>query len=307
MTEADLRTLLDNLDACRASLHGWLQFWTWLVVAGVALEFVSLLKEYRNELHDFKRGIVHPPDKPSLSFFLFGFFGIALVVAGVSGELIIEAKLGTLETKIQKTDNELYSLLSTEARDAATSAKTAHDEADALSREVDAAEKKVGAVTTQAERIGNELGMTQFLVSARYVADPDSLTKELKEFKGKTAVFTSYIDDSEGWGLCTQLAYIAHNAEWKPIDACGKSPPTVPPEIPVIPMSVFGPDTKEAIKLGGIISRIGKQGVSSGGGGQILTIFVGHKSPFTIGPTWQTRAAEELAKKQHANKKKAKP
>src|SRR4051812_20739905 len=123
MTEAALRALVNNLDACRASLHGWLQFWTWLVVVGGAVQFISLLKEYRNELQDFRRGIVHPPDKPRLSLFLVGFFGIALVVTGVSGELTIEAKLGALETKIRKADNELYSLLSLEAGNAARSAK----------------------------------------------------------------------------------------------------------------------------------------------------------------------------------------
>src|SRR5207245_3451260 len=97
MTESDLRRLLSNLEIGRASLHGWLHFWTFLVVVGVALEVISLVWEYRNELNDFKRGEIHAPDRPSLLLFAIGFLGIALVVAGVSGELYIDVKAEMIE------------------------------------------------------------------------------------------------------------------------------------------------------------------------------------------------------------------
>ena len=65
MTESDLRRLLNNLEACRASLHGWLHFWTFLVVVGVALEVISLIWEYLKELkneckfEEFKYNLLH--------------------------------------------------------------------------------------------------------------------------------------------------------------------------------------------------------------------------------------------------------
>jgi hypothetical protein len=149
MTESDLRRLLDSLDACRASLHGRLHFWTWLVVIGVALEFISLVWEYVRELKDFKRGEIHAPEKPALPLYVTGFLGIAFVVAGVSGELYIDGQLGTVETAIRKANGDLLALISGEAGDAAKSAATAHGEADAVKLEADAIQKRLTAASTQ--------------------------------------------------------------------------------------------------------------------------------------------------------------
>lgn len=129
MTESDLRKLLNTLDASKASLHGWLHFWTFLVIAGVALEVVSLVWEYLKELNDFKHGEIHAPEKPSLLLFAVGFMGIALVVAGVSGELYIDVKTETIETGIRKANDDLLALISKEAGDAKQSAIDAADAA----------------------------------------------------------------------------------------------------------------------------------------------------------------------------------
>ena len=67
MDESALRTLIANLEASRSSLHWWLEFYTWLVVAGVVFEVVFVIWEYLEELHDFQRGIIHPPERPKKS------------------------------------------------------------------------------------------------------------------------------------------------------------------------------------------------------------------------------------------------
>jgi hypothetical protein len=130
--ESALRIALASLDDCKSSLHWWLGFFTVWVVVGVALELVFVVWEYVDELHDFRRGIVHPPDRPNRLLFALGFFATGLVALGVGGELYAESKIATVETCIRKGDDALFLLLSAEASDAAKSAKTAHDEADAV-------------------------------------------------------------------------------------------------------------------------------------------------------------------------------
>jgi hypothetical protein len=64
MDESALKILLDNLDGSQSSLHHWLHFWTLLVVIGVVMEVVFVVWEYAEDLHEFRRGIVRPPEKP---------------------------------------------------------------------------------------------------------------------------------------------------------------------------------------------------------------------------------------------------
>lgn len=122
MDDSALKRLLDNLDMSRSSLHGWLHFWTFLVVLGVALEVVFVVKEYIDQSHDFRRGIVHPPEKPSTMLFVLGLLGAGLVAIGVAGELYIDVQAGKVETEIRKANELRVALLSREAGDAKTSA-----------------------------------------------------------------------------------------------------------------------------------------------------------------------------------------
>jgi hypothetical protein len=100
----------------------------------VALEVVFVVWEYVEELHDFRRGLVHPPERPSRLLFFLGLLGAALVAIGVAGELYAESKIETVETGIPKANDELFLLLSKEAGDAEKSAKAAHEEADAVKK-----------------------------------------------------------------------------------------------------------------------------------------------------------------------------
>lgn len=89
-----------------------------MVAVGVALEVVSLVWEYLKELEDFKRAEIHAPEKPGPLLYTVGFMGIALVVAGVSGELYIDVKAEAIETGIRKANDDLLASISREAGEA---------------------------------------------------------------------------------------------------------------------------------------------------------------------------------------------
>src|SRR6266446_6656099 len=122
MDESALKTLIDNREMLRSSLDRCLFFWTCVVVVGVAMEVFSVIREYRQQLSDFKRGIVHPPEKPSISLFMLGLLGAVLVVIGISGELYVGAQIGKVETEIRTFNGLRAALLSKEAGDAKISA-----------------------------------------------------------------------------------------------------------------------------------------------------------------------------------------
>jgi hypothetical protein len=132
--ESALRSALASLDESSSSLHWWLGFWTFLVALGVALEVVFVVWEYLDELRDFKRGTIHPPERPKTTLFVLGLLGAVLVAAGVSGELRKESQIAKLETCIRKGNDSLFLMLSKEAGDAAASATIARREAEALAK-----------------------------------------------------------------------------------------------------------------------------------------------------------------------------
>jgi hypothetical protein len=110
MDASALASALDNLEKLSSSLDWWLDFWTVLVVIGVAMELAVLIAEYTHEWRDFKRGIIHSPEKPSLLVFGLGLLGVGLVAIGVAGEFRVHVKAGKIETDIRSTSRQLVSL-----------------------------------------------------------------------------------------------------------------------------------------------------------------------------------------------------
>jgi len=66
MDASALASQLDSLEKSWSSLDCRLNFWTAMVVVGVAVELAVLLMEYRHEWKDFKRGVIHSPEKPTI-------------------------------------------------------------------------------------------------------------------------------------------------------------------------------------------------------------------------------------------------
>ena len=123
--ESALTSSLASLDNCNSLLHWRLGFWTFLVALGVVLEVLFVAWEYLDELHDFRRGIIHAPERPQTTLFVLGLFGASLVAAGVSGEFWKESQIAAVETCIRKDNDALFLLLSKETGDAKTSAEGA--------------------------------------------------------------------------------------------------------------------------------------------------------------------------------------
>jgi H+/Cl- antiporter ClcA len=101
MDELALENKLKSLEMSWGSLDRWLKFWILLVVIGVAVELVVILVEYFRELHDFRRGIIHAPDRPSAWLLVFALLGAGLVALGVAGEFFIHIKAGRIETEMR--------------------------------------------------------------------------------------------------------------------------------------------------------------------------------------------------------------
>jgi len=120
MDESSLRTQLNNLEALRSSLHSSFRFWDWVVVAGVALEFIVLIVEYCDEWCAFWRATIRAPEKPKTWLFLIGFGGIAMVAGGIAKELHIDSQIEGVETQIRGVNEQLFGIVSKEAESASS-------------------------------------------------------------------------------------------------------------------------------------------------------------------------------------------
>jgi len=304
-----LKSCISALESSIKTFEGVSGFWehvawscAFAVGVGIVGEVVVIVHDFLEDRMAWRRGIVRPPDHPTVWIFLFDIAATLLVLAGVFGEAGASMKLASINSQLRsKTlelrgkSDQLLSLVTQEAGSAASSAERANAAADAV-------DKKVQGVSERADRINALLGMMEFQLSARVIRDPDGLTKEFGQFKGHSVILRSYIGDVEGWNLCTQLWYIAHNAGMLPtLDECGKAGLT--PQL-IIPLTVFGPDLNESVKIGGLIAKYGA-GAASGYPAPSLIIFVGSKGPVVLGPTAQTRDVEKRAAAMKSSRKPA--
>lgn len=237
-----------------------------------------------------------------------------LVLMGVAGEYVIEIpaleKRKSLATRIKHLSMALLLLglagdvlgivmsqaemaaLTQEAGDAVTSAKNAHDEAD--------------AVKDEAAEIDADLARTQYLLSGRSVIDRDTLVKKLKQYRGQIIRFSSYNSEPDESLLCGDLAAAARSAEVNvgPQTACGL---LVSQGNPSTGIAISGPNVQQTLDLAQILVQtvdVGPGGVVSGIKAPELSIMVGAKPPFRIG---QARGVKAPAATLPMNKKTAKP
>jgi hypothetical protein len=288
MEELALTKKLVALEASRSSLDHWLTFFIFLVVIGLAVELVVICLEHRHETLAFERGV---PERPSSMVLIFALLGAGLVALGVSGEFGIHIKSERLETEIRKVDSSLLTIANRKAGDARASAEGAALAASRANDSAGSAQQRSAAVAEQADELTQQLkrtelnlGITQALISARRIENPNELVEQLRQFSGQTVIITSYVGDEEGWGLCSVLVMTTGSAGMKPVDLCGKSAPAAPM---VNTVAISGPDIDETLKLGSIITQAGHLGTTSGIKAPTLNIFVGVKAPFSFGGTTQ--------------------
>jgi hypothetical protein len=218
MDESALRSALASTNDCGSSLHWWLGFWTVWVVVGVGLELIVVGWEYVDELHDFRRGVVHPPDRPNRLLFALGFFATALVTLDVGGELYAESKIETVETCIRKGNDALFLLLSKEAGDAQRSAARAEASEKAL-------EIKASALTLRLEAASGQLTEVEhdtLALSPRWrllERGKDVFIKALKPFPGQRVDITSCGSlDVDRFRLGQLFLDIFPKAGWNPVE-----------------------------------------------------------------------------------------
>jgi hypothetical protein len=219
MDESALKTLLDKLEMSRSSLHGWLHFWTFLVVVGVALEVFFVVKEYAAELRDFRRGIVHPPEKPSILLFMLGLLGAGLVAIGVAGELYVDVQAGKLETEIREANELRVSLLSKEAGDAKTSAKEAEAAAKGAKVQSDkattSASNALGLATRVRREAAGAVREIGKLKTPRHLSEEqqERIKSKIKPFPGTP--FDLFVSaDSESSALMHTIDTVLRSAGW---------------------------------------------------------------------------------------------
>lgn len=198
MDASALARALDNLEKSWGALDWWLNFWTILVVLGVAVELVVLITEYAHDWRDFKRGTIHSPEKPSILIFGLGFLGAALVAIGVAGEFRVHVKSGKIETDMRNTTRHLVAIV----------------------------EKEVADANNETARLTSEN------LKLRAFIQPRSLTPEqqreigniLRHLAGERVRMDSFAIDPEAYQLCEQIAAAFTLAHFDVADMCGVFP-----------------------------------------------------------------------------------
>src|SRR5579872_2499865 len=177
MDVSSLARDLDNLENSWLSLDSCLNFWTIVVVVGVAVELLVLVIEYAHGWRDFKRGTIRSPDKPSLIAFSVAFLGAALVAVGVAGEFRIHVKAGKVESDMRNKTRRLVAIVQTEASEANTRA------ASAIERATDADARTLGEIDARLALEKRVLweGPRDVLIRA----SKDRLSKAILRFRGQ--------------------------------------------------------------------------------------------------------------------------
>jgi len=127
-------------------------FWTLLVGIGVVAEVAFALHKHLEAMDAWRRGITFP-GKPSRLWFLFELIAAALVAAGVSGELAIEARTGTLETQIREVNNQRSALRQAQSGEAKQFAQGAAEAAQRAKAAAAEAESQLNLLRIKAKSI----------------------------------------------------------------------------------------------------------------------------------------------------------
>src|ERR1700691_5594362 len=190
--------------------------------------------------------------------------GWILILLGVIGEGLFEGATSWTDSKLQDWSNTL--LLNAEALtgNAATSAKTAHDEANGATTasrfagsaadqaivSAKKAEAKINGVSQQADDTGEKLQLALSMLSGRSVRDPQKMKTELQQSAWPTLTFKSYKGDIEGWNACLDLCLTVGSIRAIKVNlACGTEPLVPSDALDGVQMSGFGQGWDDVMKL----------------------------------------------------------
>lgn len=127
---------------------------------GVAAEIVGIVWGYRDDLRDWQRGIIRPPDRPSVGKLWFEIVATLLVVAGIFGEAGASLKLALINSQLRSITSELRSksdqLLALVTQEAGSSVYSA-DKANAAAVNAQAGADAIGAKARELANITSNL------------------------------------------------------------------------------------------------------------------------------------------------------
>ena len=224
MDESTLKALINSLEASRGSLDFWLNLSSALVVVGVVLEIVFVIREYNEELHDWRRGIIWPPGRPSRRWLVIELIGVLFVSLGVAGEFFIDVKAGALETQLRKANGDLVLLLEQKASDAESKAGDAEERAGKLEKEAAEIEESVAPRRLTAKQ--REL-----------------LASHLRKFAGRSLTVFTNPSDAEAAVFASEIYLALKSAKWnvdgsRGVSRGGQESMTVAPDLPATGVDV---------------------------------------------------------------------
>jgi hypothetical protein len=210
MNASALTSALDNLEKSWASLDWWLNFWTVLVVVGVALELVVLITEYTNDWRDFRREVIHSPEKPSLLIFCLGLLGAGMVAVGVAGEFRIHVMAGKIEADMREESRQLVAIAEREAGDAKERAGKLEKDAATIRLEADHLEESL--LNTRRQLIAMSARSTLIYQGT------DEFLKATRPFKGQKVeleLCNGLANDNEANLLWGAISTMLSRAGWE--------------------------------------------------------------------------------------------
>ncbi len=195
-----LKSSISALESCiKASegSSGHLETIGWLcafaVGIGIAGEIVVIVSEHRDDLGDWGRGFVRPPDKPPAWRFWFDIVATLIVLGGVFGEAVAAAKIGSINSQLRSKTSELRAksvqLLAVTTEEAGDAGKSAKD--------AGASAKAAGAAAKQAWEYA----------AWRTISDKqaDIIAKRLAPLKGHAINVFLFTSEPETAGFAVRL------------------------------------------------------------------------------------------------------
>ncbi len=224
MDASALARALDNLEKSWSLLDCWLNFWTILVVVGVATELIVIITEYAHDRRDFKRGTIRSPDKPSILIFGLETIGAALVVIGVAGEFQVHVRAGRIETDMRDLTRQSVAISNRDAAASNEHAAVADQKAGEANERAGKNEREAAGLRKDADILrgknlaleGEVLRLQERLAWRRIsAAQHDEFVALLKPYAG-SPVFINGFDnaDIESKTFAEDIFRALHDALW---------------------------------------------------------------------------------------------
>jgi hypothetical protein len=209
MDSSALFARLNNLENSWSSLDSWLKFWIALVVIGVAIELVVVVKEYRDDKHEWGRGIIRPPDRPSRWLLFWNFLGAGLVAIGVAGEFAIHLKAGKVETDMRDTTRQLVAIVDKDAGEAKKKAGDANREAAQLRKDAEGLKKQAEDEKTARVALQKQLAWRE-----PTDAQLSRIRDRLLAFRDQQFDVVTYPSEPECLNLANRVYSVAIVSQW---------------------------------------------------------------------------------------------